>query len=562
VGQTINGKYRVISKLGEGGFGVVYKVELLLFETGNIFALKILHPALSHDPSFRKRFLREAGLAMALIHEHTIQIREFGQTEDGQLFFTMDYSTGEPLKSVIAREGYLTVNRALLITRQVLLVLKHAHARGILHRDIKPENIFLEKDSLGRDFVKVGDFGLAKSFASSEAVGHSSPRGEPARARPPQPNVFPDDDITRGGIVGTPRYMSPEQALGKDDLDDRSDLYSLGVVLHEMLFGRVPAELAALEAGAAPPGKQAAPGHEVPEAVRAIVTRAAQPVRENRYRSADELLAALDALPRYAPTYVDVSRPPRRRFPAHFGVGLALAAGVLGTLLVKADWRWPWGRPIDASRTPALPSAPAMPGIRGFLTLAEGDVFHYLTFRNGIADRELTYTIEKQLEPGELLVNVEPGPRKVRWIVDEARGTFAQSFQIPDPISGAPGEPESRTLLQLPPGDAVLADPQSYTDAAGGLRLILQPVELKLPDDERLRFSSYVGCYVVESREENRQHYHYFQAGKGLVGIEVYESGPLGSDAKAKGGTPVYARYLIGIKKGQEPVPPASPPDH
>src|SRR5690606_15169635 len=217
IGRVINDKYRVVSVLGEGGFGVVYKVEFLLFDSSNTFALKLLHPTLSQDPKFRRRFLREAALAMQLIHENTIQIREFGRTEDGNLFFTMDYCEGEPLNVVLAREQFLSVNRALGISLQILSVMTQAHSRGIMHRDLKPENVFLERlpsTATGRvnrfercrDFVKVGDFGLAKSYRDSASV----------------------TDITYGGIIGTPRYMSPEQARGCDDLDHRSDLYSIG----------------------------------------------------------------------------------------------------------------------------------------------------------------------------------------------------------------------------------------------------------------------------------------------------------------------------------------------
>ena len=122
IGTVINDKYRVVSVLGQGGFGVVYRVEFLLFESRSTFALKLLHPALSRDPKFRRRFLREAALTMRLVHENTIQIREFGKTDDGSLFFTMDFCEGEPLSAVLDRERFLSLHRALGITRQILSV--------------------------------------------------------------------------------------------------------------------------------------------------------------------------------------------------------------------------------------------------------------------------------------------------------------------------------------------------------------------------------------------------------------------------------------------------------
>ena len=292
--QIINDKYRIVSVLGEGGFGVVYKVELLLFDTANIFALKLLHPSLSQDQSFRRRFLREAAVAMQLIHENTIQIREFGRTEDGTLFYTMDYCAGESLKTVIAREGFLTVNRALRITQQILSVMQLAHSRGIMHRDLKPENVFLLRQDRRRDFVKVGDFGLAKSFLEGSQEG---------------------GDITRGCILGTPRYMSPEQARGLEDLDHRSDLYSIGVMLYEMLYGEVHEDgLIGDPAGHGllrPPSNL---GHVVPQAVWHVVHRALAPRRADRFQSADEFSAAIAALPSYTPTYLEpqIHEPSRR----------------------------------------------------------------------------------------------------------------------------------------------------------------------------------------------------------------------------------------------------------
>ncbi len=590
VGQVINGKYRVLSILGEGGFGVVYKVELLLFDSANLFALKLLHPALSQDRSFRRRFLREAGLAMALIHENTIQIRELGQTEDGQLFFTMDYSAGEPLKCVIAREGYLNVNRALHVTRQILSVMKLAHARGIIHRDLKPENIFLENDSGGRDFVKVGDFGLAKSFGSGEDASQQKRRGAWGTG--------PNEDITRGAILGTPRYMSPEQALGKDDLDDRSDLYSIGVVLHEMLYGKVPGERAGgetngLELRTPVPDH----GHAVPAPVWEVVRKSLEVQRENRFQSADEFLEAIDSLPRYTHAY-EAPGAARSRAPRRVSFAGTLAVCLLGCALIAVvlhergylEIRFPFGKDRPQASRVAFPAAfldaqgPAAPprdgsgsdalafaqaqggaqvqgggqrlpsmlrdGLKAYLRFQKGDILKYLCFRNGIADREIVYHIVDEPVPGVFTVSVSPGDRTFSWILDEKENAFYQEFSLPDPDTGALTETERKLRLRLPPADTF--PDRSFTD--GELRMKFEPEDLLLPQDPKLKFEKFAGCLRVESREDGRIRFHYFQAGRGFVGIEVYESrenAVVPADGRKP---PLFARYLVESARANEAV--------
>lgn len=563
VGQVINGKYRIQSVLGEGGFGIVYKAELLLFDTGNVFALKVLHPALSQDRTFRRRFLREAGLAMSLIHENTIQIREFGQTEDGQLFFTMDFCEGEPLKGVILRERYLTVNRALHIVRQILSVLRMAHARGIVHRDIKPENIFLERDPQGRDFVKVGDFGLAKSFCGPDDGGG---RGT-GRTSGPQ-----GEDITRGGIVGTPRYMSPEQAQGRDDIDDRSDLYSLGVVLYEMLYGVVPSDRRSPESP--DPRLQTPPDgspHPVPRAVWDVVRRSVEWAREDRYQNAAEFLAAIDGLPQYTPTYTEPSVPStgqRRRFalllaavsaigilaaglyagweilsrgepgqgkdflvldPTPAGSGVASETGEAGKITGQTEASKVAASRIageaGASRAKAAPrtsmlSPPWPEGIRSFVRLAPGDILRYQTYREGlIPDREVVYQVTEEIAPDRFTVSVTPGDRTVTWVIDPKDNAFYQEFRLPDPDTGELGEPTQKLRLRLPGSSAVVERNYLVLD----LKVHAQPVDLSVPPSAlQRRGLLFRECICVESREGDRIRCEYFQEGRGLVAIIVF----------------------------------------
>ena len=302
LGRTISGKYKVLSILGEGGFGTVFQVEQVLLGENNVFALKLLHEELARDDHYRQRFCREASLAMDLVHPNAITVRDFGSTDTGLPYFTMDYCRGESLKDTLSREGFLILNRAIAITVQILKVLEIAHEKQIIHRDLKPENIFLERDSSGLERVKVGDFGLARSVA---------------------PNSDEGSGLTKGGIVGTPGYMSPEQARG-EPLDARSDLYSIGVLLFEMVSGDLPPRLDKKR-----PGGHTAHGDSpalallreripanlvVPTGVLNVIARSLEGKPSARYQSATEFREALQLLPTYTPTYVEPeARRPEKR---------------------------------------------------------------------------------------------------------------------------------------------------------------------------------------------------------------------------------------------------------
>ncbi|MCZ6792657.1 MAG: serine/threonine-protein kinase [Planctomycetota bacterium] len=510
IGRVINDKYRVVSILGEGGFGVVYKVELLLFDACNTFALKILHPSLSQDPKFRQRFLREAALAMQLVHENTIQIREFGRTEEGHLFFTMDYCEGQPLNAVIAREGFLTVNRATYITRQVLSVMKLAHSRGIIHRDLKPENIFLERDGERRDFVKVGDFGLAKSIDAGE-VSHAVSTG-----------------ITQGAILGTPRYMSPEQARGREDLDHRSDLYSIGVVLYEMLYGEVPEDLHDTRPLRAPLHQS----HVVPQAVWNVVRRALEPGREDRFQTSDEFLGALEALPNYTPGYVEAvddsqrsSRTPWWKWPA---AALVVALTVALVVSLTAD-HFGGNAARDVPEQPSYPSA----RVRDYLPFRSGMELVYAVSIEQGPPQQYSYRIVRESQRGIFEVEVLPVGRKIFWVIEDEKNCFSlEYFDEPSPAGEAWPERHRRELLRLPPGDRLEADFEFQGFHEFTVRRDLVNLE-----------GRYSGCLLAESREGSQRRLQYYKEGLGLVGLEVYEA-VTGSPDSEVSERLVYARYL------------------
>ena len=207
------GRYRIIKHLAAGGMARVYVAEQA--PLGREVALKILHREFSEDLDSVKRFEREAIAVSKLTHPNTITVFDFGQAEDGQFYLAMEFLEGEPLSNRLKKVGALAPQDALAIAAQVSRSLAEAHQKGIVHRDLKPDNIFLGQ--IERNFVKVLDFGIAKLMKSE-----------------------PVTKLTQmGAIPGTPEYMSPEQARG-EELDGRSDLYALGIVLYEMLSGKAP----------------------------------------------------------------------------------------------------------------------------------------------------------------------------------------------------------------------------------------------------------------------------------------------------------------------------------
>ncbi len=211
-GSTVGGRYRIIKKLAAGGMGEVYQAEHI--ELHKQFAVKVMLPALSSDQEFVARFKREAISASRIGQQNIIDISDFGQTDDGRFYFVMEFLDGVTIASLLHRQGPLPVQRMVNIALQTGRALAAAHAQGIVHRDMKPENVMVLQRPGQADFVKVLDFGVAKVSTGPGQGGQTQ----------------------LGMVVGTPQYMSPEQAMGVA-VDARTDTYALGLILYEMLSG-------------------------------------------------------------------------------------------------------------------------------------------------------------------------------------------------------------------------------------------------------------------------------------------------------------------------------------
>jgi len=220
-GQVIDGKYRIVRLIGTGGMGAVYEGENVLIRRR--VAIKVLNADSATNTDVIRRFEREAQAAGEIGNDHILEVLDIGSLVNGDRYMVMEYLDGETLAARIERHGRLTPQQVAPIARQFLTALASAHAAGIIHRDLKPENIFILRSKAGRaDFVKLIDFGISK-FSRSYKEG--------------------DLKMTRAdAVLGTPCYMSPEQARGAAETDVRSDIYSCGVILFESVTGRLPFE--------------------------------------------------------------------------------------------------------------------------------------------------------------------------------------------------------------------------------------------------------------------------------------------------------------------------------
>ncbi len=324
---AIGTQYTLEQEIGRGGMATVYRAQDT--KHGRPVAIKVLHAELAASLG-PQRFRREIGVAARLQHPHILSVLDSGETASGQLWFTMMYVDGESLRDRLRREHQLPLDEAVRITREMASALQYAHEHGIVHRDIEPENVLLTADGS----TLVADFGIARALDVP-----LSDTGERLTGR--------------GMVVGTPQYMSPEQAAGERDIGPRSDVYSLGAVAYEMLAGEPPfsgptaqAAIAKMMSGQAPSVRRSRPA--VPEAVDVVLQRALAPVPADRFGSALEFARALESSERSAlSTVTAASAParPERRVPSG---ALVLVLG----LLVGAGALFAWRRQEDRCPPP------------------------------------------------------------------------------------------------------------------------------------------------------------------------------------------------------------------
>jgi len=271
------GQYRLGQRLGSGGMGEVYEAEHVLLRRR--CAIKLIRPDQTHDPAVLQRFEREVQAMATLTHPNTVEVFDYGRSSDGTFYYVMEYLAGLNLETLVQRFGPLPPERVIYFLRQVCAALREAHGVGLLHRDIKPSNIIACRRGGMDDVVKLLDFGLVQGVL---------PGADSARLTIP------------GAILGSPPFMSPEQAAGRLDLDARTDIYSLGGVGYFLLTGQPPfpretaMEMLLAHAYEQPiPPRQIRPS--IPEDLQAIVLRCLQKKRENRYETVEELSAALQS---------------------------------------------------------------------------------------------------------------------------------------------------------------------------------------------------------------------------------------------------------------------------
>lgn len=355
LGTTIAGRFTILGRLGRGSMGAVYRARQEAM--GRDVALKLVRQDRAHDPETKGRFEREARAISALVSPHTVTAFDFGEAEDGSWFLAMEMLEGETVGDRLRRDGRLDWFDALRFTRDALHSLAEAHEKGIIHRDLKPDNLFLSRvpsggGGLAPELCKVLDFGIAKWSRDEDA------------------SKIDQLETQAGTVFGTPRYMSPEQAQGSP-LDARSDLYSLGVLLYQMLSGRAPfvdddaVVVMARHIKDPPPRFETmTPEVKVPESIEALLWRVLAKSPADRPATAQQMIAELDAAevsvralesgPR--PTLMGRKKAAIRGYAWVFGVGVAVV--LLGLLIAfgQRESR-PAGPASAVANSPVAPAA-------------------------------------------------------------------------------------------------------------------------------------------------------------------------------------------------------------
>ncbi|HUS67046.1 MAG TPA: protein kinase [Kofleriaceae bacterium] len=295
IGTTIADRYVIEALVGEGAMGLVYRAHHA--RLSRLFALKLMFGDVAAEPAMRMRFAQEADVASRLSHPNVVSVCDFGKTERGLLYLAMDYVEGETLASLLRREGPLDEARVTALARQLARGLGHAHRAGLVHRDFKPANIAVATAEDGGELVRVLDFGLAISEREGDRIGRLTEHGL---------------------VVGTPIYISPEQA--KDlPVDHRADLFAMGVVMYEMLTGRPPfegtgPEIARANVTQKPPSfAHRNPNVRVAPELEQLVFKLLEKRPGERYQTAEDVIAALDRFERGATAVPSVTTEPAAR---------------------------------------------------------------------------------------------------------------------------------------------------------------------------------------------------------------------------------------------------------
>jgi eukaryotic-like serine/threonine-protein kinase len=353
VGTTLAERYEIVRRIGEGGMGAVYEAKHSII--GKRVAIKVLLEKFLENEELIARLLQEARLASSIGHQNIVDVTDFGTTRDGRAFVVMEFLEGEPLSELIMRDAPLPVERSLAIVKQVASALGAAHDKGIVHRDVKPENVYLVRRG-DLDFVKVVDFGVSKAVRSQEETGSEWQR------------------LTRtGAVLGTPLFMSPEQAGGSEDIDHRADIWATALILYECLTGELPFRgnnylgvIAQIQNKEVQPPSALRPELGIPEAVDRLVMHGLEKDRTQRYQhmaafqlDVERLLAGDVDLALDGTVGSETGSAPRRRWPWHLAVAGVFVFGIgSAAMLARGGKELPAAMPAPAPVKPR-PSAPA-----------------------------------------------------------------------------------------------------------------------------------------------------------------------------------------------------------
>ncbi|HEU4537247.1 MAG TPA: serine/threonine-protein kinase [Polyangiaceae bacterium] len=450
VGTVLDGKWKLVRVLGRGGMGVVY--EGLNVTIGKRVALKFIDAPIASDPEVVGRFQREAQAASAVDSAHIVQIFDTGTAPDGAPYLVMEFLSGETLGARIRRLGRLSVEETVHVLCQVLRGLQRAHAAGVIHRDLKPDNIFLVDRDDDQLFVKLLDFGISKIARRGAEAGNTLTR--------------------KGAVLGTPYYMSPEQAQAHQDLDGRADLFSVGAIAFECLHGKAPyAGLDAYEAIIVAIVTRDAPSllalhPELPAPLCEVVRRALARDRDRRFGSAAEML---EAVRRAAPEFASLPRSSSQSGP---GLGVAGSASTPpGSGEASAQTGGSWSaRPRSVTPTLISPPTGNFRRLRPLLLLGAASIAVGL----GVT---LALQARRPDPPAAALSAPPPGPALAQMrVTTNAAGArvFVDGELAPDGVVRGP--PASTHLIRVEaPGYAPFERSEAL-DARDELSLVLSPL--------------------------------------------------------------------------------------